>query len=345
MRTAVLLAVPVLVLAASSTSAAPDLTAAQVIARSRQAYRSLKSYRGASRVVTHSTITGARATYNTRATVEFVRPGKLRVEGTMMAGGEPFAFVSDGATTWQTALGKPGVWERAQSTEMAIAAFNGVSQNAATTIPAMLVEARWGDLYGTLRPRRMVREKLNGRAAYRIEAAGPTGPATLWIDRKTSLLCKVRRRHDLARMSGLAAQAAGAAAQALPASGALNVTETFTGVRTNVSIPAARFVRPEDAAPSAVDRSDVQPQQPAPDSGVDALTPGVRPSQHFLQRAQERGVPADVVYDVLRSGRRFYDPKHDSLIRWKDGVYVALTASGVLKTVIRGPIERRWRPE
>ena len=67
-------------------------------------------------------------------------------------------------------------------------------------------------------------------------------------------------------------------------------------------------------------------------------------TKHFLERMQERGISQTQALDLLQRGQRFYDPKNDSYIRWKDGVYVALTKDGILKTVVRGNIKRHWRP-
>jgi hypothetical protein len=67
-------------------------------------------------------------------------------------------------------------------------------------------------------------------------------------------------------------------------------------------------------------------------------------TKHFLERMQERGVSQAEALDLLQNGQRFYDPKNDSYIRYKNGVYVALTKDGILKTVVRGDVNRRWRP-
>ena len=75
---------------------------------------------------------------------------------------------------------------------------------------------------------------------------------------------------------------------------------------------------------------------------VERSLPGFHPSEHFMQRLAERGVALDDAVQAVKQGRRFYDPKNESDVYWRDGVYVATTPSGVLKTVIRGPIERRW---
>jgi hypothetical protein len=68
-------------------------------------------------------------------------------------------------------------------------------------------------------------------------------------------------------------------------------------------------------------------------------------SYHFRARMQERDVSAETVVDVIEHGQRFYDPKNDSNIRWKDDVYVAIAPDGTLKTVVRGRIENRWQPQ
>lgn len=67
-------------------------------------------------------------------------------------------------------------------------------------------------------------------------------------------------------------------------------------------------------------------------------------TQHFLQRLKERGVSPQAATELLENGQRFYDPKNDSYIYWKDGIYVAMSRDGALKTVVRGAISKRWKP-
>ena len=74
------------------------------------------------------------------------------------------------------------------------------------------------------------------------------------------------------------------------------------------------------------------------------LPAGLRTTKHFLERMAERGVTAEQVVDVLRTGKRFFDPKYGETVWWKDGVYIPIANDGALKTVVRGPISRRWRP-
>lgn len=81
-------------------------------------------------------------------------------------------------------------------------------------------------------------------------------------------------------------------------------------------------------------------------SGIDRISSatGLAPSQHFIERLQERGISADEVIAAVQAGQVFYDPKNESTIYWKDGVYVAVAPGGTLKTAIRGPVEGRWVP-
>src|SRR5258708_25554694 len=95
--------------------ASVELTGDQVLDRCQKAYAALKSYRGTSTVVTKGDINGMKITFNTSAKIKFVRPAKIRVDGTLMSMGT-FEFVSDGKQTWQTSMLTGSKWEKAQST-------------------------------------------------------------------------------------------------------------------------------------------------------------------------------------------------------------------------------------
>ena len=90
--------------------------------------------------------------------------------------------------------------------------------------------------------------------------------------------------------------------------------------------------------------SRIQAEVAPPPSTAAKTTQSAVLTRHFLERMQERGVSEAQATDVMENGQRFYDPKNDSYIRYKDGIYIALTKDGVLKTVVRGPISRRWKP-
>src|SRR5438067_9758564 len=87
----IMLAIGFLVVSRSNA----QLTATQVLDRSKKTYDTLKSYKGTSTVVANSTMGGMKQTFNTSAAVLFTRPGKIRVDGNLMMAGK-YAIVSDG---------------------------------------------------------------------------------------------------------------------------------------------------------------------------------------------------------------------------------------------------------
>ena len=222
-----------------------DLTAPQVLERCKKAYGALKSYKGTTLVVTKATIGGTKQTFATSANIEFVRPGKIRVEGKMMTMGG-FIFISDGAQTWQkTQIMNGGKWQKAQNIEMAIATFTGTSQNAATAIPALLVNVNWGNPFGpTLRADKVRREMVGKAVALRLEATSAIGRVTYWIDPRTFLLT---RKHEVQDIGKISSQQGIKLPEGMPSTGMTDATETYPNVRPNVPIPASRFVRPADA--------------------------------------------------------------------------------------------------
>ena len=238
-----IVAVYVALASVSVASARADLTAPNIIEHCRQAYKALKSYHGTTRVLTKHSSGGVDGSYSTMATVQFVRPGKIRVDGTLMSSGR-FAFVSDGSHTWETSIGNVEKWESAESTEMAIAAFTGVSQSAATTIPAILVQATWGNPFLAIGAPKVTNETINGRPAHRIDGKSPTGQVTMWIDQKTFLLVKIHQRHDFSHMKTPPFPNAQNRRSEGTELGVMDVTETYTDVRLNESIADSVFTRP-----------------------------------------------------------------------------------------------------
>ena len=79
-------------------------------------------------------------------------------------------------------------------------------------------------------------------------------------------------------------------------------------------------------------------------TGKPMLPPNVHLTRHFLERMAERGVSAEQVVDILRTGKRFYDPRYGESVWWKNGIYIPVANDGALKTIVRGPINRKWRP-
>lgn len=118
--------------------------------------------------------------------------------------------------------------------------------------------------------------------------------------------------------------------------------EALTRVGVAESAPLARPWFPQWSAPGSSGNDELTITKAA--ETKPEKTQRLKPTRHFLQRLQERGIPEKTAYDLLENGKRFYDPKNDSYIYWKDGIYIAVAPDGALKTAIRGPIASRWRP-
>ncbi len=202
------------------SSASGGQTGAQVMAKSKAAYDSLTSYKGVSKVTGTGTAGGANMALNTHATIQFVRPGKIHVEGITMFGGSKFAYASDGVSTWENLLGQG--WKPAQSTEMAVGGATGISMLAGMTIPGTLLKLAMPPFAsGSKFSDNVASESVGGQPTYKVEATNPAGKTTCWVDKKSLLLVKVR-----SELKGLTAD------------------ETFAEVEINPGIPETVFAKP-----------------------------------------------------------------------------------------------------
>ncbi len=226
------------------------VTAGQIADHCRAAYAALQTYEGTATVDSQS-VTGALPwplQLHNSAAIQFARPGKIHTE-VMISAGQTMAYVSDGVGTEESNPAFFGIsrnWKKVASTEIAIGGATGVSQNAATTIPALLLGTGWGTPQplgagGTLDAE--VREDtVDGQLCYVLtgHAAG-TGVNTtsLWIDEKTYLL------HRLVRDINSTAQtiSAGGKPYSMPALKMHN-DERFTDERLNQPVPESAFALP-----------------------------------------------------------------------------------------------------
>jgi len=226
------------------------LTAPQIAARSREAYAALTSYRGDA-TVTAQGVNGSDPTvheYHTSATIQFVRPGKIRAEGKDSSGG-PFTYVSNGvaaalATAYQPGANKDG-WNTLPNAEAAVASVTGTALRSATTIPSILLGINWGDplTKGTQYAQEVREDRVGGRLCYVLttQAAISELPTTrsLWIDEKTFLLCRsVSDSSGILQLPAHAGQG--------PSSIAMKShdDERFTNERLNENIPDSTFTLP-----------------------------------------------------------------------------------------------------
>jgi len=230
-------AIAIIALFGVSSKAGAEMTSAQILEKCRQTYRTMKSYSGTTNVITKRGVRGSETVYNTSATVEFVRPGKIRVDGTTMAPSK-FCIVSDGQNTWQTSIVNPAKWDRGRSPAISIAAFNGVSQQASSVVPALLLDARSGNPFSTPVSNGVKREPLNGSQVYRIESSLQMGHVTFWIDVKTFRIVKLVQHSEVSK--------SGKGAAHLPPL-VIDVTVTFTGEHLNSDIAGTTFAKPAGA--------------------------------------------------------------------------------------------------
>lgn len=244
----------------------PESTGPEVLGRCEEAYRSLDSYQGVTRIFQKSNRPGGRVyKASTHARIWYARPGNIRIEGTLPRDYASFhrgtfAIVSDGANTFRRWTVKCNLWKAADSAESAIAAFTGVSSGACSTIPALLLATQWGRPW---RPSSQIQlevttERIRGVQAYRVEFTGRFARTTVWIDCRTLLLLRLQEIRDNAEIERAMGDEFRATQDKMLAQlpedarnliakeqalgpGTTSVTETYLDVRTDAEIPAAAF--------------------------------------------------------------------------------------------------------
>ena len=210
------------------------LTAPQIAARCREAYGALQSYQGTTVGTTRAVTGGMPSEYHTSADIRFVRPGKIRVEGADMSGGS-FAYVSNGGMSFDKNIVTGGVWQKAQSIDMAIARVTGTAQSSATTIPALLLAITSMNSLapGTTYDPEVREDDVDGQRCYLVTASLVTSVTTMsrsfWVDEKTFLL----RRW----LTDISTSANGMAVRS-------QIDQRFTNERLNEAIPDSIFTLP-----------------------------------------------------------------------------------------------------
>lgn len=251
---------------------AGPLTAVQVAARCRAAYAALRTYQVTSTVTVQSVegISGKIEDEHASAVIQFVRPGKIHAEG-LNTGAKPFAYVSDGFATVETDTPKQGPWKKAtglnnaNGAEMAIARVTGIAMNAATTVPALLLDTEPGSTYGgwgvpmelgkgftsaggdpanpftKLVHLEVKEDTLQGHPCYVLAARSQTlsGSESLWIDKQTFLLRRLVSDTDTAAQTFTV----GGIAHAVPAM-KVHEEQNFSNERVNETIPGSTFALP-----------------------------------------------------------------------------------------------------
>ncbi len=225
------------------------VTATQIAERCRAAYADLKTYQVTATVTTHyvTVADGQTSASHTSATIQFVRPGKIHAEGTDMDG-YAYAYVSDGTETAETNRSINGAWRRDKNPEMAVASVTGIAAGAATTIPALLLNANMGtplvlSLSGDLVDPEVREDAIGGHLCYILTAHSvsitQSTTQSLWIDKKTFLVRRYISDFDnVARTFFI-----GGRKQTIPAMNS-HSEENFTNERLNETILDSAFALP-----------------------------------------------------------------------------------------------------
>lgn len=215
------------------------LTAEEIIQRCAQTYSSGRSFTGRSRVSTSIGMSGQpKAKMQAEASIAFVCPSKLRVEGSTLSGihKTTYLVVSDGKKSWLKTSFLPQV-EETTDVSMHIATVTGIGYGAPTTLPALLMRQAWGyPFVGS--PRLLGRERVQGVECYKISIQSPVGQTTVWIDTSQFLLRRMHQRHDIKALRSM-----------MPEEGNANFdqmesTHDFTEQKVNQLVPETLFRKP-----------------------------------------------------------------------------------------------------
>lgn len=190
-------------LSARAQSPEPRSEGEQVLLKSEQAYRSLKSYLGTSAVISVIDFGDHKLLDTASADIEFSRPGKLHIYG----GG--FSIISDGQKTWISRKSKDGgAFQEVENATMAIATTGSVSI-AAKLIPAALgeVDIAWG-FSAKLRKSAELQghESIAGEDCLKVQAEQDHSTWTFWISSRDFLLRQAREEEDEAQLAELQLQ-------------------------------------------------------------------------------------------------------------------------------------------
>ncbi len=226
------------------------ITASQTAAHCFEAYGALQSYQGTTTVTEQYDGAPFPIEEHRSATIQFAQPNKIHVEG-RDSNFIPWAYTSDGVGTMERS--NLGGWEKVKDTETAIGTVTGITLQAGTTIPAVLLNAigtkRGYSLWGTpLALGKSVNSEIRedtvgGQLCYVLTAQLKTATLDetehLWIDEKTFLL---RRLVDDRQQQNQTITTSNTP-HFLPDSKS-HIDEQFTDERLNAAIPDSTFALP-----------------------------------------------------------------------------------------------------
>jgi len=197
-----------LLLAARGTAAA-EMSGTQLLQKSAAAYAALRSYAGTTQVRSEVQVGPTKVAQSATAAVRFQRPGQIRIEG-KDATGRPYSIVSDGRVTWSAPTSRTNpASQKLPNVEMAIVGLTGIAIGAPATVPAALMNLRWGNPFThRVGSRRLPDERIAGHDCYKVLHTDANTTRTYWIDRGTLLLRRMKEEQNARQLSALGRGAA-----------------------------------------------------------------------------------------------------------------------------------------
>ncbi len=173
-----------------------ELSGAEVLRKCSEAYAALSSYSGASAVMAMFNHSGSVHASTASAEIQFWREWGLKLEGRAAGGGGRFTLVSDLERMWRShEKVDGGAWS--ESPELGLGGVTGISQGAATTVPAILIRSRWGYPFNRKDPAHLQRHESIGDAdCFKVVCETEVGKKTFWIDSTSFLLRQMREEQD-----------------------------------------------------------------------------------------------------------------------------------------------------
>ncbi len=166
-------------------------TAEAIIANMRQAYATCATYQDTGVVTTtDQTLTSSTISFTTA----YVRQNRFRFEFQGTGVPEPYIVWRDGTEVLSWADINPGT-KTEDSIGMALATATGISDSSSATIPSLLFSDEMGLYFDVQSPQRMADDEVNGVNCYQIQDNSVINPSTIWIDKKTYLILRIKTRY------------------------------------------------------------------------------------------------------------------------------------------------------
>jgi hypothetical protein len=233
-----------------------DRSGSHILLASSKSYKSLNSYVGRVDVTAKADYPGnVSNAQSAQVKVIFAAPTRIRLEG--LTRWTPwfspaFVVIADGEEIWESlSVQDSGAFRRGQSIRETLLTFEGVYCGMTTMLPAILLDiswsaehiglprGRWLDAFAT----RAVldgEEAVGANACYRIVCEREAATWTLWVDRYTNMIRRIKQERSTDQVQKYGAGFSGRII-------GLSITETHHVDGTDREIDMSVFRKPEGA--------------------------------------------------------------------------------------------------